>query len=107
YFYRQKEQTHYVFIYERELQKWVKTWHEARVKSGGLVEIGSHAGVKLYRVIPEKDVPAEEGIKQWRRGQRPAPRTQPSPRRPTKPEPTDDDRLPDLDAAADDPTPAR
>jgi uncharacterized membrane protein len=99
YFYSQKEQTHYVFIYERELKKWVKTWHDARLKSGGLVELGSHDGLKLYRRVPEKDVTADDAIRQWRKSERPAPQ---QPRRPAKPEPANDDRPDDPD----DPGPA-
>jgi uncharacterized membrane protein len=98
YFYHQRKQTHYVFIYERELKKWVKTWHDERVKSGGLVELGSHQGVKLYRVVPERDVASDEGIRDWRQNEA---GTKPPTKAPPPPEPGDlDEKVLELEPEA-------
>lgn len=60
---RQKKQTDYVFVYERELKDWRVTWHQERIKAGGLVEIDAWRTIKLFKVVPERDVTWEDGYK--------------------------------------------
>ena len=79
YFYRPRVTTDYVLVWDREVQKELKTWHDARVAAGELIEIGRHENIQLYRRDPNKPVTQPT---------RAVPAPRPRPKTPAKPSPT-------------------
>lgn len=54
YFYHQRKRTDWLFIDERDMKQDVKTWHQKRIQSGELEELGAVGTMKLFRVVPAK-----------------------------------------------------
>ncbi len=73
YFYRQKKQTHYVFADEREIRKYSKRWHDARIASGELTQLKAYRSFKLWRADPSKAADTKARMKKSKK-KRPAKR---------------------------------